>query len=187
MFFFFPAEYGIRDYDVTGVQTCALPIYTIRWNGLDKEAETLLARAKTDRINSIERDRADAERAAHSELQAAEQSERERREAITANMIAQAIDAFERADYDKAMDFTDQALRRSPRDQQAVAIRDAAFRAGREKVRADYIVDKREEFARWREHLQELQVPWTDVITLPDPDVWRAMTELRAGRQGIDL
>jgi type II secretory pathway component GspD/PulD (secretin) len=161
--------------------------YTIRWNGLDKEAETLLARAKTDRINSIERDRADAERAAHSELQAAEQSERERREAITANMIAQAIDAFERADYDKAMDFTDQALRRSPRDQQAGAIRDAAFRAGREKVRADYIVDKREEFARWREHLQELQVPWTDVITLPDPDVWRAMTELRAGRQGIDL
>ena len=27
-FFFFQAEDGIRDYDVTGVQTCALPIYT---------------------------------------------------------------------------------------------------------------------------------------------------------------
>ena len=26
-FFFFQAEDGIRDYDVTGVQTCALPIY----------------------------------------------------------------------------------------------------------------------------------------------------------------
>ena len=25
--FFFQAEDGIRDYDVTGVQTCALPIY----------------------------------------------------------------------------------------------------------------------------------------------------------------
>ena len=25
--FFFPAEDGIRDYDVTGVQTCALPIW----------------------------------------------------------------------------------------------------------------------------------------------------------------
>ena len=25
-FFFFQAEDGIRDYDVTGVQTCALPI-----------------------------------------------------------------------------------------------------------------------------------------------------------------
>ena len=26
IFFFFQAEDGIRDYDVTGVQTCALPI-----------------------------------------------------------------------------------------------------------------------------------------------------------------
>src|SRR5690554_2306805 len=28
VFFFFQAEDGIRDPDVTGVQTCALPIYT---------------------------------------------------------------------------------------------------------------------------------------------------------------
>ena len=27
--FFFQAEDGIRDYDVTGVQTCALPIYKV--------------------------------------------------------------------------------------------------------------------------------------------------------------
>ena len=27
IFFFFQAEDGIRDYKVTGVQTCALPIY----------------------------------------------------------------------------------------------------------------------------------------------------------------
>ena len=29
MLFFFQAEDGIRDYDVTGVQTCALPILYI--------------------------------------------------------------------------------------------------------------------------------------------------------------
>src|SRR5256885_7358598 len=29
-FFFFQAEDGIRDYKVTGVQTCALPIYLLR-------------------------------------------------------------------------------------------------------------------------------------------------------------
>src|SRR5690606_39886082 len=28
-FFFFQAEDGIRDFHVTGVQTCALPIYTL--------------------------------------------------------------------------------------------------------------------------------------------------------------
>src|SRR5256885_5705542 len=33
-FFFFQAEDGIRDYKVTGVQTCALPIY---WSALNVE------------------------------------------------------------------------------------------------------------------------------------------------------
>src|SRR3989475_4459459 len=30
-FFFFQAEDGIRDLTVTGVQTCALPIFELRW------------------------------------------------------------------------------------------------------------------------------------------------------------
>src|SRR5688500_19404859 len=34
MFFFFQAEDGIRDYKVTGVQTCALPIF--RRNGIER-------------------------------------------------------------------------------------------------------------------------------------------------------
>src|SRR5256885_7917327 len=33
LFFFFQAEDGIRDYKVTGVQTCALPISTIGYLG----------------------------------------------------------------------------------------------------------------------------------------------------------
>ena len=31
-FFFFQAEDGIRDYKVTGVQTCALPIYGLKYS-----------------------------------------------------------------------------------------------------------------------------------------------------------
>src|SRR5262249_60037109 len=33
VFFFFQAEDGIRDWSVTGVQTCALPIYVFRVRG----------------------------------------------------------------------------------------------------------------------------------------------------------
>src|SRR5271163_589404 len=36
--FFFQAEDGIRDLIVTGVQTCALPIY-LRWDGLPPRGE----------------------------------------------------------------------------------------------------------------------------------------------------
>ena len=34
-FFFFKAEDGIRDADVTGVQTCALPIFNARFCNSD--------------------------------------------------------------------------------------------------------------------------------------------------------
>src|SRR5205807_7307823 len=44
VFFFFQAEDGIRDYKVTGVQTCALPIY-----GLDHQGAAEGARPRGER------------------------------------------------------------------------------------------------------------------------------------------
>ena len=53
-FFFFQAEDGIRDWSVTGVQTCALPIYRLHglddflgvWMPLELAAPILLSGAK---------------------------------------------------------------------------------------------------------------------------------------------
>src|SRR2546427_13284577 len=39
LFFFFQAEDGIRDLTVTGVQTCALPIWRRRWGSRSRSAE----------------------------------------------------------------------------------------------------------------------------------------------------
>src|SRR2546421_1719654 len=58
LFFFFQAEDGIRDLIVTGVQTCALPIYTqaqldefrqMPWIKPDYKAATLDALSKVER------------------------------------------------------------------------------------------------------------------------------------------
>src|SRR5690606_41091122 len=43
--FFFQAEDGIRDFHVTGVQTCALPIYLRRVEAVDDIEHRRLARA----------------------------------------------------------------------------------------------------------------------------------------------
>src|SRR5437773_8461941 len=43
LFFFFQAEDGIRDRDVTGVQTCALPISRVRLVSRSGEREVLLS------------------------------------------------------------------------------------------------------------------------------------------------
>ena len=161
--------------------------YAIDWEGMDTEVDTLLERARVDRVAAAEARRVREQEQAHRELQQREAEDHDLREAITANRINQGFDAFDRAEFDQAMDFADQALRRSPRNELAQELRDASFRAGRKKVHADYIIQKREEFARWREHLQELMIPWTDVITLPDPERWRQLTEIRRGRRGLDL
>src|SRR5256885_3798091 len=43
LFFFFQAEDGIRDYKVTGVQTCALPISVINGVDLDEQDRRVTA------------------------------------------------------------------------------------------------------------------------------------------------
>src|SRR6266446_6193211 len=62
LFFFFQAEDGIRDYKVTGVQTCALPISTdaYRITDIHPQAEgAVLAMARAIEDAGIERDEVD--------------------------------------------------------------------------------------------------------------------------------
>src|SRR5256885_12521676 len=61
LFFFFQAEDGIRDYKVTGVQTCALPIFA----ALDDGGATLLVADGGGGVSTDERDVLRAVSAAH--------------------------------------------------------------------------------------------------------------------------
>lgn len=161
--------------------------YAINWNGKDSEVDALLQSAKDDRKAAIEAQRTAQQAQVHDKLRNAELAEAGRREAITASMVAKAIESFQTSHFDAAIEYCDRALDRDPRNDQAAQIRTASFRAGREKVRADYIEDKREEFAKWREHLDELLIPWTDVLTLPEAEHWRRITEMRGSRPGYSL
>src|SRR5690554_8182101 len=56
--FFFQAEDGIRDADVTGVQTCALPIFTEQephwaWEPLEAYLERLMAAVERNAMDEI--------------------------------------------------------------------------------------------------------------------------------------
>src|SRR5256885_917055 len=55
LFFFFQAEDGIRDYKVTGVQTCALPIYRLcaQWQIIRQLQIDLRRRDKDQRHEAI--------------------------------------------------------------------------------------------------------------------------------------
>src|SRR5215467_8274705 len=59
VFFFFQAEDGIRDYKVTGVQTCALPIYAIADSGRHPPIAIRAARVAKGGVRSNPRIAAD--------------------------------------------------------------------------------------------------------------------------------
>jgi tetratricopeptide (TPR) repeat protein len=159
----------------------------VAWDGLDSQVDALLAEARATAAASDAQRREAAQREAYEALQSQAQADRARDQALVDNMLAQAIDAFQKGDYDEAMEFCDQALRKDSRNSRAQEIRESAFRAGRQQVRETYVVEKREQFARWREELEELRVPYTEIVTLPDQDRWREITQLRSKRRGIDL
>lgn len=161
--------------------------YSIQWDGLDVEAKAKLERVKADRDDAQRAADESAQRAATQKLRDEENAERERRAAQVNSMLDRAITAFNAQDYEESELLAKQALERDPRNEQAKEIRDAAFRAGRTKVRNDYVQQRAEQFRRWQEQMKELQVPWTDVITLPDAERWNEITDLRSKRRGIDL
>ncbi|MCB9914314.1 MAG: hypothetical protein H6828_04070 [Planctomycetes bacterium] len=161
--------------------------YSIDWGGVDQEIDTLLASAKRDRSAAEEANLRAKQREAYESLRAQEGAATERRQAMVDNMVAMSIEAFDKGRYEQAIDYADQALRKDPRNQRAEELREAAFKAGLDKTRADYVENKREQFKRWKEELESYKIPWNETITLPDPDTWAATTALRAKRRGLDL
>ncbi len=161
--------------------------FSIDWQGLDVEAKTLLESAQASRVGAEQAADEARQRKAYEELQSKEQDARDKKAALVAAALDRAISAFRAGDYEESEKLAKQVLDRDPHNSQAAEVRDAAFRAGRTKVREDYVENKLEQFRRWQETLKEIQIPYMEVITEPDADQWNKITALRAKRSGLDL
>ncbi len=161
--------------------------FSIDWQGLDVEVKTLLDGAKAARATAEQASEEQKQRKAYEAIQAEEQVARDRKSALVAGAIDRAISAFRAGEFEDAEAIAKQALEKDPHNAQAVEIRDAAFRAGRTKVKTEYIDRKNEQFRRWQETIKEMQIPYVDVITEPDADEWNNLTAMRSKRRGLDL
>jgi tetratricopeptide (TPR) repeat protein len=161
--------------------------FAIDWQGLDVEAKTLLESAQASRIGAEQAAEEARQRKAYEELQSKEQEARDKQAALVAAALDRSISAFRAGDYEESEKLAKQVLDRDPHNSQAAEVRDAAFRAGRTKVREDYVERKLEQFRRWQETLKEMQIPYIDVITEPDPEQWNNLTAMRAKRSGFNI
>jgi general secretion pathway protein D len=161
--------------------------YTVDWQGLDSEVAGLLESAKARRQEDLEAKQRESERVAFEAIQQEEAAANARKEAATQNMLDQALAAFNAGDYDTAEEYAQRVLDVDPRNEKAEDVKRTAFKAGREAVGEQTLSRKREQYKVWQEQMDELLVPYNDVITLPDREFWQQITELRSRRRGLDL
>ncbi len=169
------------------IDIVTLSPYSGEWSGIETEARELLAEVRSQRDAAATVARNKSEREAREQLRLQEERDRTRRDNVLAHLLDETIRAFNAGDYEDAIDLSERVLRLDPRNEYAMDIRDTAFRKGRELVREEFLVKKREQYARWQEELDEMRIPYEGVITLPDIDYWNKITANRALRPGLDL
>ena len=181
-------DYGQAVVELTlCIDILTLSPYSGEWQDIETDARALLAAVSAQRDEAAAISREESERAAHEQLRAREEEERARRNNVLAHLLDETISAFNSGAYEDAISLAGRVLRLDPRNEYALDIRDTAFRKGRELVRETYLVEKREQYARWQEDLDEMRIPYEGVITLPDVDFWNEITEVRSRRPGLDL
>ncbi|MEM7306520.1 MAG: hypothetical protein AAF682_07615 [Planctomycetota bacterium] len=182
---------GEYDSSITELTLCLDSIrwapYSVDWQGVDTEAESLLESAKAQREMALQAEQEDAERRAFEALREEEAAQRAREAAVVQTTLDQAISAFQAGSYDESEELAIRVLDLDPRNERAHDLRDASFKAGRDAVREETLERKREQYKVWQEEMDELLVPYVDIVTLPDREFWKEITDLRSRRRGLDL
>ncbi|MFT5285607.1 MAG: tetratricopeptide (TPR) repeat protein [Planctomycetota bacterium] len=159
--------------------------YSLDWGTLQEDAEAQLASAKMNRDKSAEDRRAEAEQIALRDLREQEMADVARRDARVAQILKGGFKSFHAESYEAAQKAALEALTIDPRNEHAIDLRDNAFRAGRENFRADTLKRKRDQYTIWEEQMDELLIPYTDLITFPSAQDWEHTSRIRADRTNL--
>ncbi len=181
-----------REYDaaITEFSLCLDYIrwapFSMDWEGLGEAAERERAAAIALREAESDAKRQETDRITRERLRAKELELEKQRQSVLATILSKAIDAYNLSDFEESEMLAKKALLLDPHNSKAIDIRDLSFRRGREQVRDDFLARKHEQYKVWQESLDELRIPYTGVITLPDPEKWLETTDLRRKRSSLD-
>ena len=156
----------------------------VDWQGIDTRADELLSRARSEREVALTEQRLAEEELTTQLLQEEELLATTQTQAKVNDLMRSGIAAFEAQQYETSRTFAERALRIDPRNEDAMDLSDASFKAGLERDNEDFIRRKRVRYQEWEQELQALQVPVTGVLNI-DEDYWAQITEIRQPRTAI--
>ncbi|MEZ5989633.1 MAG: hypothetical protein R3F30_11000 [Planctomycetota bacterium] len=152
----------------------------IDWEGLDGEARNLLASYRGERDQALREQQEREEHAAWLRLREQQREAEERVNRQVNDLLAKGTRSFETRQFDKAVEYAEEALRLQPLNEVARQLQNAADKALRDVVKDRYLAEKTREFNLYLTELQEQKTPYTDVLTGPSADYWLKISALRS-------
>lgn len=151
----------------------------IDWEEIAPNSEELLARYQKEQEQAIRETQNRADRQAFRRMQERTREAEERIDRQTNDLLAKGTKSFESHQYDRALEYAQQALRLRPMNEIGRQLMSASDKALRDKVNDTYIANKAREFKKYLAFLQEQKTTYTDWLTGPDMDYWMKITALR--------
>jgi hypothetical protein len=149
------------------------------WDSIPADAEALLARAEQAQIAHDTLLQHKQREETYKLLRAEEDLETQRNEYRIQTLVIAATTAFDNGDYEKAEEMSHAVLEIDRHNTQGLAIVEASKNAARKYADRLFVQRRREEFNRWRNDMERVRIPNTDIFTAPDKEHWAKITRLR--------
>ena len=160
---------------------------SIDWGDIEARARELLAATATVPADETEAQRRERERQAYARMQVEEMAALERSELRTQTLLKAGFDRYLANDFDGAEQLAQAVLEEDPDNAQAKELVDAARDAQRTNADREFLDARREQMLRWRESMEEVRIPYADILTPPDKEHWQQITKTRANAHGLGL
>jgi len=157
------------------------------WGTVAPRARQVLQRAQGRATAQSDALREQRQAEAYSKLQQEEESLAEQNRDRLDSMLSTAWDRFMANDFDGASALAQAVLDEEPGNSYAQDLVDASRDAKRDTKSQSFQRERIEAFARWRESMESVRVPYDDILTGPDKDHWAEITRLRAGSRALGL
>lgn len=159
----------------------------IEWGDLGARAQQGLedAQRASDRKDVSEQRRREEESFKKTEVD--ELAERARREANVANLLSDAIAAFNRREFGDAQRLAADVLAIDPNNRRAERLQRTAEEYARNAFNENAFESRKDEFRRWKQDIEETRTPYSDPLTAPDPEEWARISRLRKSTDFLAL
>ncbi|MCB9897208.1 MAG: hypothetical protein H6825_04310 [Planctomycetes bacterium] len=150
----------------------------VDWGRVADDARAMLDEAESLRDAHADKVKRVQQEEAFAALKAEEDQVAQQEDLRLRTLLIAATKAFDRGDYEAAQEISHIVLESDQHNSQALAILDAAQDAAREYADRVFVQRRREEFNRWRNEMEKIRIPHTDILTL-DKRRWAEVNKLR--------